>query len=64
MAKLAALQAKQEKLTKQIEKKREELNIAENELEVLNTEIVSQLLVENNMTMNDLVKIASGNSNN
>ena len=64
MAKLAALQAKQEKLTKQIEKKREELNIAENELEALNTEIVSQLLVENDMTMNDLVKIASGNSNN
>ncbi|TYC48003.1 hypothetical protein ESZ50_10265 [Weissella muntiaci] len=64
MAKLAALQAKQDKLAKQIEKKREELNIAENELEALNTEIVSQLLVENNMTMNDLVKIASGNSNN
>ncbi|GAK31334.1 hypothetical protein WOSG25_090310 [Weissella oryzae SG25] len=56
MAKLAVLQAKQGKLAEQVEKKREELSKAESELEALNTEIVAQLLVENNMTMGDLVK--------
>lgn len=56
MAKLATLQAKRDKLSETIEKKREELERAEKEQTALDAEIVSQLLVENNMTMSDLVK--------
>ncbi|HFD0846080.1 hypothetical protein ACVTYA_13680 [Enterococcus hirae] len=66
MAKLKDLEKKQQKVEKELEKAKVSLEKAkqivktkEEELKCLNAELITKLLVENNMTMSDLTAMFS-----
>lgn len=60
MATVNALLAKQAKITARLEKKRAEVVKDENDLAVINQEIIAQIMVEQDMSMSDVIKKLEG----
>ena len=57
---MTTLMAKQAKLTARIEKKRAEVEQDQKDLSVINQDIIAQIMVEQNMSMTDVIQKLEG----
>ncbi|CUW08366.1 MULTISPECIES: hypothetical protein [Leuconostoc] len=60
MGSMTTLMAKQAKLTARIEKKRAEVEQDQKDLSVINQDIIAQIMVEQNMSMTDVIQKLEG----